>query len=234
MRSRDAWLAVFAAALGVSEDACKREGKDAPPAVHDVPSATTSAIVAAAAPPSASAEPAPSASAVASASAAPSASAVASAKPVPKPSELQLLGISNAACGAVVPRNDLQNLQQIGRVNPSCGATANPETVRGPIAEVQVHVQNGAAGDDRVVVSLRARFRTCANNGLKQDPTMQGKLVISASIAANGEVTTTSIAQNTGLSEPVAQCMSHGVRNATFPAGAARTVQIVVNQSKQN
>ncbi len=234
MRSRDAWLAVIAAALGVSEAACTRDGKDAPTAVHDVPSATTSSAIVAAIAPSASADLAPSASSVvASASAAPSASAVASATPVPKPSELQLLGISNAACGAVVPRNDLQNLPNL-RVNPSCGATANPEPIRGPTAEVQVHVQNGAAGDDRVVASLRARLRACANNGLKQDPTMQGKLVISASIPANGEVTTTSIAQNAGLSEAVAQCMSRGVRNASFPAGAARTVQIFVNQSKQN
>lgn len=240
MRSRDAWLAVFAATLGVSEEACKRDGKDAPAAARDTPSATASSAIVAATAPSASADPAPSASVVASASA--SASAVASATPVPKPSptELQLLAvlgsannpnfISNAACGAVVPNNNLQNL---GRINPSCGATAN-NTVRGPTADVQVRVQNGAAGDDAVVVRLRPKFRSCANRGLSQDPNMQGKLVISVTIAATGDVTATAIAQNSGLSESVAQCMSRGARYAAFSAGAPHTVQIFVTQVKQN
>ncbi len=226
MRSRDAWLAVFAAALGVSEEACKRAGEDAPIAVHDVPSATTSTSIVAASEPSASAEPASSASVVASASPSASASAVASAKPVPKPSstDLQMLALSNAICGAVPQRN----------LNASCGGSANPQTVQGPTADVQLHVQNGAAGDDRVVASLRPRFRSCANNGLKQDPNMQGKLVITATIAANGEVTSTSIAQNSGLLDSVAQCMSRGARNASFPAGAVRTIQIFVTQVKQS
>jgi outer membrane biosynthesis protein TonB len=206
MRSRDAWLAVIAAALGVSEEACKREAKDAPAAVHDVPS--TSASVAAAAL-SASSDP------IATASA----SAVTSASATPKRDTHASFGGSIGTIGT------------IGHVgNNSCGATVRqPE----PTANVTAHAAGGeVTGDDRVIATLRPRLRYCGNQELKQNPDASGKIVVSVSIAASGDVTAAAVAQNMGASANVAQCMARSVRTAKFPAGsAARTLNIAIGLS---
>jgi hypothetical protein len=236
MRSRDAWLAVFAAALGVSEEACKRDVKDA--VVHDAPSASASAVaMVAATAPSASAEPTPalSAPASASASAAPSASAPAAhatAKPTTDPAELaRAIAIADAVNHS--PNTIGTGTIGLGHMNASCGASAScGATVQrhSPIANVSTNVSNGAAGDERVVASMRPRLRACVNQGLQQDPSMHGKVVLRVSIAANGEVTSSSVAQNNGLSDGTAQCMARALRNSTFEArsGSARSIDVTV------
>jgi TonB family protein len=60
---------------------------------------------------------------------------------------------------------------------------------------------------------------------------MSGKVVISATIAPNGEVSSADIASMSGLSPAVAQCISGVVRRATFAkpsGGGSSTLQIPV------
>ena len=255
MRNRDAWLAAIAAALGISEEACRR---DAAPQVQQVATPASSSVsVVAATAPSASADIAPSATAVASA--APSASASAAVvKPLTSAQTLQEL--SHAICGAVA-QNTLQLnaacggtaqvLQQMPG-NGSCGAMPQnripgggacggigaPQQqgtgVRGPTAVIAVTVTGGATGDERVVNVLRPRMRACANQALSQDPSQQGKLLVTVTVAANGDVQKADITNNAGLSAASAQCMLRGVKNATFPAGAVRTLTLAIVQTKQS
>ncbi len=251
MRNREAWLAAIATALGISEEACRR---DAAPQVQQVASAASSIAPVVA-------ETAPSASAVASAAPSASGSVASLVKPAPSMTPQQQL--MQAICGASV-QNQLQNMPANGicgvSVNPpnrlpgnlSCGATVNTGRIpgggscggigappqqqgtRGVTAVVNVSLTGGASGDDHVAASLRPRFRACANQALAQDPSQQGKLVIVAVIAANGEVTNSNVSNNTGLSGSSAQCMARMVRNAQFPAGAVRTITVAIVQTKQS
>ena len=88
---------------------------------------------------------------------------------------------------------------------------------------------------DRVIAGLRPRFRQCYNQGLQTDPSMAGKVVITAKVGPNGEVASADVSQNTGLSQQVASCISRVVRNATFspPGGGGSTLNIPVTFVQQ-
>ena len=78
---------------------------------------------------------------------------------------------------------------------------------------------------DRVLAGLRPRFRSCYQTGLDADPTMSGKLTLTAKVHAAadyGEVVSVEVTQNTGLSPGVAQCASGVLKRAAFakPSGA--------------
>jgi hypothetical protein len=85
---------------------------------------------------------------------------------------------------------------------------------------------------DVVVASLRGRFRDCYQRGLRADPTMAGKVLISAQVDADGGVISTDVASVYGLSNDVTSCIASVVKAATFspprPAGGASTLQIPV------
>jgi hypothetical protein len=91
------------------------------------------------------------------------------------------------------------------------------------------------ANAERTVAGLRTGFRTCYNRGLLSDPTMAGKVVVSAKISPNGEVASADSAQNTGLSSDVVQCILRKVRTATFdgPGPNGATLQIPVTFVQQ-
>lgn len=227
MRSRDAWLAVIAAALGVGEDACKRDVKDAPAAVREVPSASASVSVSVAAPaPSESASSIP----IASASAAPSASASVRAEDLAKlltgtpgpPATSLTIGTIGTGIG-------------VGNIHNSCGATAIRPIDTAPTANVAVSAIGGVPGDERIVALMRGKLRACANQALKQNPNEQGKLLVRVTVGPNGDVTSTAIASNAGLSDASAQCMSRSMRSASFPASsAARTLDVTITQTRNN
>jgi hypothetical protein len=69
---------------------------------------------------------------------------------------------------------------------------------------------------DRVIAGLRSRFRRCFQQGLTTDPSMSGKLVISAEIAPDGSVANAEVVTNTGLSPTVATCCTSTLRRAQF------------------
>jgi TPR repeat protein len=81
---------------------------------------------------------------------------------------------------------------------------------------------------DRVIAGLRARMRNCYQRGLESDPSMVGKLVLNAKIAANGEVSSCDVASNSGLSPATASCAAGVVKRAMFapPSGGSATIQI--------
>lgn len=115
---------------------------------------------------------------------------------------------------------------------------AGPETVvAGPtgVAQVGAPITNGTVSDaDVVVANMRGRFRSCYQTGLSGDPTMSGKVLVSAKIGPNGEVSNASVTSNTGLSPAVAQCIANVVGRATFKAtGGGSTLQIPVTFVQQ-
>lgn len=213
VRSRDAWLAAIAAALGASELACKKDGADGPAVAREVTSASASASssapeVAASAPPEASA----------SASATASTSTLASPSATPKPTSTGLIGlgtIGHGACGGSA------------YVNPICGARAGP---REPTANVLVRVigPDPVADDQRTLQSqLRTRLRSCANNAAKRDPTTHGDLTLQLAIDAHGSVTQVD-AESSTIDGGFLQCMRSATRATRFPEGAARTIHVLI------
>lgn len=108
---------------------------------------------------------------------------------------------------------------------PDGGIAVDPEQdrVRGHKGAAQVGattVDTPVPNADRVVAGLRPRFRRCYEAGLNIDPSMSGKLLISAEIAPDGSVTKADASQNTGLSAAVATCCAGAVRRAQFDAPA--------------
>jgi hypothetical protein len=118
-------------------------------------------------------------------------------------------------------------------------STAGAETkVAGPTGVAQVGGTSATvpiSDADRVIAGLRGRFRSCYQTGLNSDPSMSGKVLISARVGPNGEVSGADIASNTGLSPSVAQCIAGVVRRATFsaPGGGGSTLQIPVTFVQQ-
>jgi hypothetical protein len=88
---------------------------------------------------------------------------------------------------------------------------------------------------DRVIAGLRPRFRQCYQTGLNSDPSMAGKVVISAKVGPNGEVSSADVASNSGLSPAVASCIAGVVKRAQFspPGGGGSTLNIPVTFVQQ-
>lgn len=110
--------------------------------------------------------------------------------------------------------------------------------VEGPKGDAQVGGSSATvpvSGADRVIANLRPRFRQCYQTGLNSDPSMSGKVVISAKVGPNGEVSSADVASNTGLSPSVASCIANVVKRATFdaPGGGGSTLSIPVTFVQQ-
>jgi hypothetical protein len=145
-----------------------------------------------------------------------------------------------SAGGPVRPGTGRPGLTDIGNTVAVGTTTAGPDShVHGPvtgIADVGIlDPTTPVANAERTVAGLRTGFRTCYNRGLLSDPTMAGKVVVSAKISPNGEVASADSAQNTGLSSDVVQCILRKVRTATFdgPGPNGATLQIPVTFVQQ-
>lgn len=84
---------------------------------------------------------------------------------------------------------------------------------------------------ERVVASLRPRFRNCYERGSFLDrDAMSGLVVLHMRVAPDGSVRTVEIAKRTGLSSEVATCLSRKAQGAIFeapgPGGAALDVPV--------
>lgn len=118
-------------------------------------------------------------------------------------------------------------------------ASAGQErAVAGPKGDAQIGGSTASvpiSDADRVIAGLRPRFRQCYQTGLNSDPSMSGKVVISAKVGPNGEVSTASVAENTGLSPAVASCIANVVRRAQFspPGGGGSTLNVPVTFVQQ-
>jgi hypothetical protein len=78
----------------------------------------------------------------------------------------------------------------------------------------------GSRVDDAeaVIATLRPRFRSCYQNGLAEDPAMQGCVVVRTVVASDGVVESARTVVREGLSDPVEACLLHVVAGARFGA----------------
>jgi outer membrane biosynthesis protein TonB len=98
-----------------------------------------------------------------------------------------------------------------------------------PTATVEV------PGAERVLAALRAKFRVCYNHALQGDPGARGKLVLTADIAASGEVTSVAVTSNEGLPDDLEKCAATALQNATFdPPGRPSKLTVPLRLSPQN
>lgn len=83
---------------------------------------------------------------------------------------------------------------------------------------------------DRVIAGLRPKFRKCYTDGLANDSSQQGALMVRVKIAPTGEVASVTVTSNTGLSADVASCVAKKVQNAQFdaPGGTGSTLDVPV------
>jgi hypothetical protein len=90
-------------------------------------------------------------------------------------------------------------------------------------------------GVEGTVASLRPRFRKCYQDGLRDDPTMTGKVTLAAKIAPNGDVASSTPEGVVGLSPKVVSCLQGALRRASFgaPGDAGSTVRIPVSFVQQ-
>lgn len=242
-----AWLAAMAAALGVSEAACRGDAKDGPAGARDVSTSATSSASVALTEPSPSSSASEAQSVAADPSAAPSASvAVTAPSTAIAQADLQrVLGsLPNGSCGARLNQTcgaplGTGTVRSIGNMrNQSCGAMMPRSDTSGrttAVATIQTILGGGIAGDDSVVGAVRPQLRACANHALQSEPTLsQGKIIVSLVVDPSGQVTSSTVASNVGLSQSGAACMAMRMRALRFPAGAARTLTVAIVQSKSN
>lgn len=104
-------------------------------------------------------------------------------------------------------------------VHESGNDKAGPaRTIAAPKVEPQIGALTGGSvsGADRVIASLRGRFRACYQKGLNADSTMSGKVIIATRIQPNGEVQSADVASNAGLSSEVTSCIAGAIKHAQF------------------
>ena len=105
------------------------------------------------------------------------------------------------------------------------------ETTLGP-SSMSVPVSNAEAA---IRSQIHPRAKRCYQNGLNNDPTQSGKLVILIKVAPSGEVDSASVQSNSGLSSSVANCILSAARGAKFdpPGAAGSQISVPFNFVKQ-
>ena len=105
---------------------------------------------------------------------------------------------------------------------PAFGASGT--VTLGPVV-----ASTAVAQADRVAASLKPRARRCYDQGLQNDPNMQGKLVVMVAVSTSGSVDDATVASSSGLSPEVAECVARAYRTVVFdaPAGGAESTLTV-------
>jgi hypothetical protein len=104
-----------------------------------------------------------------------------------------------------------------------------------PRADVQIGGGDAwSSADARVITSLRARYRSCFNSTLNQNPDQSdGKSTIQFGIAQNGDVTYATV-NAPNMPESLVSCLAHATKLAQFDAAPAHTLTLkVMFQKKQ-
>ena len=85
------------------------------------------------------------------------------------------------------------------------------------------------------MAKVRTQYKRCFEQGIRRDPNMAGRLVVSIDVGADGKAIRASIAKNTGVSADVADCVAaaSGALEFAPPAGGSATVEMPVNFAKQ-
>ena len=83
------------------------------------------------------------------------------------------------------------------------------------------------SGVDTKVAALRPKFRACYTRGIKGRP--QGRVVLHASVAADGSVLTVTAGENQGVTGRVVACMVDVLKGARLPApGRVTTLDVPI------
>jgi hypothetical protein len=85
----------------------------------------------------------------------------------------------------------------------------------------------GGCNPGGVVAEMSTGFRRCYREGLAQDPKMQGKVEVHATIGPNGDVVSVT-PKATGLSPEVVRCVADRVRKGKFTPPAQGTDSVVI------
>nr|MCH9685594.1 TonB family protein [Deltaproteobacteria bacterium] len=79
----------------------------------------------------------------------------------------------------------------------------------------------GGPGDQdiirRVVRARIGEVRACYNEGLEEDPTLQGRVVVQFTVASDGHVPGATITETTMPDTPVGPCIVRAVEKWRFP-----------------
>jgi TonB family protein len=203
--SRAHAMIAAAALLGCGK---QPEPVSAPPTSASAPATTASAI----------AEPAP--SAVASTSATAVASAAPSTSVAPPPS-------ASGDLAAIVPTSMATGVS--GELHVGVAAYGGPPpptwsdgpTVKGPKSVTNVvSVVGGDAETQKVVKRQQFRFKNCHAKSLAQDPTSEGRIVVTVKVDAQGAVTGATVVSSTAPAH-LAACVSAAAKQMKFPVSGA-------------
>jgi len=116
-----------------------------------------------------------------------------------------------------------------GRESSTKGPSMGETQIEPPRTSVPI------ADAERVVMTLRPKFRICYQRGLNTDPEMAGSVTLVAKVAPNGEVSEVDPSRAIGLSADVITCIERVVRNAQFsaPGSSGGSIQIPVKFLRQ-
>jgi hypothetical protein len=135
----------------------------------------------------------------------------------------------NPGGGTVRPGSG--GLGGIGSPSGAGGMITTTSVAVGTVVVGGVSMSVPVANAQAVVRSqLSPAARRCYQKGLEQDPTQAGRLTLMVRVAPDGEVDSASVAQNTGLSAGVGNCVGSAARRMKFEApGSASVLQVPVS-----
>ncbi len=82
-------------------------------------------------------------------------------------------------------------------------------------------------GVERTVAAMRSKFKACYEKGLVNDPTMEGKVIITSTFQKDTPTVAT-LSSNSGLSAEVAECIRLVVKAGTFTCEAAGPTTLAI------
>jgi hypothetical protein len=110
---------------------------------------------------------------------------------------------------------------------PASESAPAPAPAPAPVADVVMTPVTTVSSDvttpnvvtpDKVIASLRPKFNSCYQDGLKKDPKLEGSVTLSAKIEKDGKVSAVTPKQLTGLNNAVVKCLSENLKAASFAA----------------
>jgi len=150
------------------------------------------------------------------------------------------LNLPGGAGGPIQPGRGNGGLQGLRGENTGGASTsAGTATKVVPVGDVQYagsQMSVPVANAEAVIRSqVHPGAKRCYQKGLENDPTQSGKLVILIKVAPSGEVDSTSVSSNSGLSAQVANCIAGVARRAKFdpPGATGSTISVPFNFVKQ-
>src|SRR5262245_17832714 len=154
-----------------------------------------------------------------------------------------LKGLGGSGSGSVRPgAGGGGGLRDIGDTRGQAGGGATQagkaKEVKGPTGSANVGGAGVAGGNvanaNAVVARMKGRFRNCYQQGLNQNPEMQGSVTLTAKIGPNGEVLSVGGGGGGALS-PIVPCLKAVVQSGGFsqPEGGGAVVTIPITFVKQ-